>query len=352
MAVTIYDIAQRANLSHSAVSMALRGSTRVSEATRLRVRALAEAMGYQPNFFARGLKSADTKIIAAVMPLNAQPSSELVLTIQQQCLASGYHVVWQNLTPELEDQRRIFGLLTQGIFDAALVMMYAYAPLRDLVRKFVDSGKPMVVIGPPHDLPDDSGVMEVCIDGGRAVRSATRLLLEQGHRCIAHVVHTPMTPSEKDSHAAIVETLRAAGVDDWDPEYRFLYSPDGNDLQDGFRCARELIDRRSRITAVECPNDLFGIGFMHAVFAAGLRVPEDISILGSNNLAQADYCQVPLTSIDIKYREAAVLGCRMLQRKLKKPSTRSPGDRIVLSSEVVLRNSIGPVRPQVELAAN
>ncbi len=351
MAVTIYDIAQKANLSHSAVSMALRGSSRVSAATRQKVRKLAEEMGYQPNFFARGLKSADTKIIAAVMPLDSSPSSELVRTIQQQCLANGYHVVWQNLTPDIDDQRRVFKLLTQGIFDGALVEMYSYEAIKDQVRKFVDSGHPMVVIGPPHDLPADSGVMAVAIDGSNAVRSATRLMIEQGHRHIAHIIHGPMTHSEVDSHIIIKQTLEAAGITDWDPAYVFQFSPDGNDMQDGHRCAQEILQRGSRITAVECPNDLFGIGFIQGIYEAGLSVPDDISVLGSNNMTYSDYCRVPLSTIDIKYHEAAMMGCELLQRQLKKKNEPSTCSRVTMSCEVVLRNSIGPVRKYPKLSA-
>ncbi len=343
MPVTIYDIAREAGLSHSAVSMALRGSKQVSAATRERVTALADQMGYRPNASAVNLKRPETKIIAALMPLDIRSINEIVVTVQTECEARGYQVLWQHFPADLHGQTRVLENLNLGYSDAAVMMLYEYTPVADLLRRYLRSNRPVVALGFPRDLKPHTNLMPVSIDNRAAVTAVFELLIRQGHRHIVHI--QPELPDDEDeaTHTVIRGVLDKHGVSGWDASFRFHLPVSSDRLLDGYHCADVLLRQRPEVTAIQCPHDLFALGFMRRCFELGLRIPEDLSLSASGNVSDGNYAYTRLTTIDMKYKEMAALGCRMLCEQLTRGSWPVPPKPLFLQAEVVLRDSIsGP----------
>ncbi len=342
MAITIYDIAKEAKLSHSAVSMALRGASGISAATRARVLSLAVEMGYRPNASARSLKSAETRIISAIMPLEQRTTLEIITRVQSECENRGYQVLWQNLPSDPSGARRVLEYACKGYSDAMLMMLYDYETVGDLLENYLKSGRPMAVFGVPQDLKFQEGLLPIDIDNLRAVRGVTEMLIAQGHRHIVHVRPENPSPIDQASHRTIEETMRSHGVDDAGSSFHFGFSLAEDMFANGARCAELLLRQRPEVTAVECPNDIFAIGLIRRLSELGVRVPHDISVVGSDNTLDANHALVRLTSIDMKYREAAVLGCRLLCEQLTEHNWAAPPQPVKLQAEVVLRDSTGP----------
>ncbi len=342
VAVTIYDIARQAGLSHSAVSMALRGSRQVSERTRERVRRLADQLGYRPNASAVKLKNAETRIIAAIMPLELRACNEIVLMLQNECESRGYQVLWQNLPTDPAGQRRTFEYLCTGYSDAALLLLYDYEAVAVPLERYLRSGRCAVLFSPPVDSRPNANLLPIENNNTAAVYSINELLVRQGHRAIVHIQPSSPTPINESSYRTIREAMHRNGVTDYDPSFRFAFSPGNNLLFEGYRCTDLLLSRRPEVSAVNCPNDIFAIGMMRRLIELGKRIPQDISLVGSDNTVDANYATVRLTSIDLKYKEIALLGCRMLCERLNGAVWADPPDRIHIQAEVVLRDSTGP----------
>ncbi len=342
MAVTIYDIAKTAGLSHSAVSMALRGSRQVSERTRERVRQLADELGYCPPASGFKSKNAATKIISAIMPLELRACNEIMVTLQTECEARGYQVLWQNLPVDTAGQMRVFEYLCTAYSDAALMLLYDCEKIRKPLERYLRSGRSAVLFSPPVDFQPHENLLPIDNNNTDAVYSINDLLVKQGHRAIVHIQPGVPTPGNEASYQMIVKAMRDNGITDYDPGFRFAFSNCTNMLFEGYRCTDLLLARRPEVSAVNCPNDIFAIGMMRRLLELGKRVPQDISLVGSDNNIDGSYSTVRLTSIDLKYREMALLGCRMLGEQLAGGAWGNPPDRIHIKTEVVLRDSTGP----------
>ncbi len=348
MPVTIYDIAREAGLSHATVSMALRDLPRVRQSTRERVQSLARKMGYSPNQAAVSLKIGHNSTVALILPhLECLPEFGLVHRIENGCRSRGYNVTLYGLPVIPEEQHRLFEFIHRSEYMAVVTYLYDYAPVADVIQKILAAKCPVVVIGPPRDIMSCPGLAQVDVDNFGAVRQCIEKLISIGHRRIVHTtVMDPDSPDLLKVNNFIQDIVEKNGIRDWEVSCPCVEKNLADPAASGYRAAEKILREKPGVTAIQCFNDFFAFGLMRGLTEIGVRVPEDISICGSDDTFLARYSKISLTSIGMKSSEAANAAWDFLERQLADGDWEHAPEPVRLTSNLVIRESTAPA-PEV-----
>ncbi|MDQ7844431.1 MAG: LacI family DNA-binding transcriptional regulator [Armatimonadota bacterium] len=332
MAATIRDVAARAGVSVATVSRVVnRSPHRVSAATQRRVLAAVRALGYESNPIARGLKKRSTRTVALIVPDISNPFFPAIARgIEDVARARGYAVLLCNTYEDLERERAYLELLARRMVDG-LVFATVGSNTRHL-RALRRQGRPVVLVA-----RDVAGVRidSVLVDNFRGEFEATTHLLGLGHRRIAHITGPPSLHVAAERRRGYLAALEAAGV----PRSEALVV-EGNFAADGGRRAVErLLARGAKFTAVVAANDLMAIGAMEALRRAGRRIPQDVAVVGFDDITFASLVCPALTTVaQPKYR----MGQLAMERLLALMDGADEGGRqTVLIPQLVVRDSCG-----------
>jgi DNA-binding LacI/PurR family transcriptional regulator len=334
--VRLKDIARHAGVSVMTVSKALRDQPDVSAATKVRIKSLAQQMGYVPDSSAQGLRTRTTKLFGLVIPSSTNPIfTRVVYAIEERAQELGYGILLAHThnMPEREEVciRRLLSRRVDGLF---ISPVYRFEAEARIYQEVLARQTPTVLIGPPA--PFCKSFVSVEIDEQAASHAATQHLLKLGHKRIAYLTgpHTALWAHER--FEGYRRALREAGLDADDK----LVFQAGNTIEDGAKAAQQMLNESCGATAVQAVNDLVAIGCAQTLFAKGLRIPEDISLVGFGNITLAKYFRVPLTTIrQPKYRlgMAAVEAMMNLLQGQHVETKRLP-------AELVERKSTAPPR--------
>jgi LacI family transcriptional regulator len=306
MRVTIHDIAKLLGVSPSTVSRALSGKGRISPAMREKIRQVAEELGYRPNALARGLATRRTGEVGVViherhLPLDERSFYGVILeTIEAELAQHGYHVLFSTLGdqlfPRCVEERRVDGLIILGT-DVS----------EDLVRSLAQI-VPLVLVD--HALP---GIPSVVGDNVGGAKLATAHLLEHGHREVAFVAETLTDPSFRARFEGYQLALKERGL-----RVRKDFVVEGGRRSDSDRVAMEKLLGGKRLpTAIFAANDFMAVGAIKALTKAGLRVPEDVAVVGFDDGALATVVHPPLTTVRVPRVEMGRASARKLLRLLR-----------------------------------
>ena len=334
MAVRLKDIARDLGVSVVTVSKVLRGNSDISDATRRRVLKRMKELNYQPNMMARGLASGRTYTVGLVVPDLVHPFfAEFAKSLSGVLRTSKRALILASSEedPDVERQE-IRTLLSRGV-DVLMI-----ASCQANLRNFYELGD----VRTPYLLFDRNfphlAAHFVGSDDVKVGEMATRHLIEIGRKRIAHIGGKNTSPSFdrlRGYRNALAESRLAALENYIIVRERMEESGD----MVGFQAMQELLTLDPRPDAVFCYNDLTAIGAIEATFQAGLRVPEDIAVIGCGNLRYANYLRVPLSSID---HGTAELG-RIAGEFALELSTNPEQDpkSILVASTLVVRQSTG-----------
>jgi DNA-binding LacI/PurR family transcriptional regulator len=329
--VSIKDIARKAGVSHSTVSRALRGSPLVNPRTAERIRRLAARMGYVPNAAARSLATARTGIVGLVITTLADPFlAEIVRGVEEVALEAGYRLflATSNADPERElaAVRALAESRVEGVIVASSRVGELYLPHLEAL------GVPIVLINNQREEPF---IYSVASDSYQGAVQAISYLVELGHTRIAYIAGPPTARSNRERLAGYREAMARAGLP-LDP----AWIAEGNGRPEGGEWGmRRLLEAPRRPTAVFCYNDMTAIGALRAARAAGLRVPDDLSIIGFDDILFAAYTEPPLTTVAQPKYEMGRTAMSMLLRLLQ--GERTP-THLRLPCRLVERASCGP----------
>lgn len=331
MRVTIKDIARAVGVSHTTVSRALRDSEEINPETRARIRAVAESMGYRPNPVARALQGRRTQTLGVVVTRLSDPfHTEVVQGIEKVAQAHGYGLLLSLSHEDPAKERAIVEMLAakqvDGIIVAASRLGSRYLPLLEALRI------PIVLINSHQTGPYVYSVATDNVHGGYL---ATRYLIDLGHRAIAYIGNRRGGRSNQDRYRGYRQALREVGLS---PRPEWVVKGDGR-VGAGEAAMRRLLEVSPRPTAVFCYNDLTAIGALRAAVQAGIRVPEDLSIIGFDGLEEGSYVFPALTTVAQPRQQLGRLAAEMLLEILNgRPSPR----RILLQGTLLERASCGP----------
>lgn len=291
--VTIKDIAERVNVSPRAVSAALNGTGRVSVATRERIRRTAREMNYQPNMLARGLVSRRTFLIGVVLPYVSNSFfSRILHGIEERCVAEDFDLLLGNsegISNEHEDGalERMINRNVDGVICSPNPTAYrTYARLREHGVPVLQLMRAAEGLRAPYVGVDD-------LAGGLA---AVRYLISIGHRRIGFLGHrderyAAIRDRREGYFRAFLESGLSCDVERW-------LEPGTLNVEDGRRAATRLLERAPELTAIFAATDYAAIGAIQACIARGLRVPQDVSVIGYDDIELAEYqIDYPLTTV-------------------------------------------------------
>jgi len=330
---SIKDIARLARVSHPTVSRALQNSPLVNPRTAERIRKIALESGYRASAVARGLVTRRTRTIGLVVTTVADPfTSEVVSGIEQTANDHGYSVFLADSNADPERERKVVQAFAERRVDGIIVTSSRvgalYLPL--LSEMMV----PIVLVNDQHPGAFVHSVMICNLEGSRAVANH---LVELGHRRIAYLGDKFGYQSDAERYAGYREALDAAGIP-LDPDLK-VYG-DGKP-EAAMRAMDALLALTHPPTAVCCYNDMSALGAMRSIHMHGLRVPEDISVAGFDDLFIASYTQPPLTTVRQPMRR---MGQMAMESLFKLMSGEEQEVKIKVEAELIVRESTARVK--------
>lgn len=333
--VRLKDIAEVAGVSVMTVSKALRDKSDLSSATKARIRALAEQMGYVPDVSATALRSRTTRLLGLVIPAPTDPVySRVMLALEGHAHELGYDLLLAHSLgkPEREDAviRRLMARRVDGLFVAPVYRMAKTAPVWEDLRK---QKIPTVILG--HRAPFCEGFLNVETDDIGASASVTAHLLELGHRRIAFFSGPANSPWARERMEGYRRAHRDAGV----PLDDKLIFNAGSTVDEGASAALQLIQENPNATAIQGVNDMVAIGAANALLNQGIRIPQDLSVAGFGNVLVSEYFRVPLTTV----RQPKLRLGAMAMDVMQKIMAGEPAQPVRLAAELTTRASTGPV---------
>jgi DNA-binding LacI/PurR family transcriptional regulator len=331
--LSIKDIARLARVSHPTVSRALQNSPLVNPATAAKIRKIAEAAGYRPSAVARGLVTRRTRTVGLVVTTVADPfAGEVACGIEQAAQDRGYAVFLANSNADGEHERRVVQALAERRVDGIIVTSSRVGS--DYLPMLAQLNVPMVLVNDQYPGEFVHSVMIANEDGSRA---ATNHLIELGHRRIAYVGDRSGYQTDTERLKGYKQALAEAGI-----EFASELAVHGDGRPEGAVAAVDgLLRLADPPTAICCYNDMTALGAMRAIRARGLRVPEDLSVAGFDDLFFAEYLEPALTTVRQPMRRMGELA---MENLLKLMSGEESVAQVKVDAELIVRGSSGKVK--------
>jgi DNA-binding LacI/PurR family transcriptional regulator len=333
--MNIREIAKRCGVSVATVSRVLNHPENVAEPTRRKIESIMKAEGYTPNWFARGLNLGRTDAIGLMIPHILNPGDmEIAKGVEDVAHKKGYTTLLCNAENDAEKERNyIVSLLARKV--DGIVLISSLLENRE-VHEVVDQGVPVVLVGENRDIRD---VPIVRVDCRGAARRAALHLIENGYRRIAAV--TGITPELENNYK--LEGYEQALAENGAPLRREYLIRVENSAEGGYAAGRRLMEIGEIPNGVLASSDVLAIGVMSAVKEAGLRRPEDVSIVGFDNISMSYWVDPKLTTMEKPLHKMGVVGARLLFdiMDMKGEEQRAAHRVVLLEEKLKIRRSSG-----------
>lgn len=336
MGVTIYDIASKAEVSIATVSRVFNNSPRVSEKTRERVLEIARSLNYQPNVSAQSLARQKTHLISAVVPVMTNFFYMEIMRGMQDALMDSEYDLIVYVAPKPEEVDSQLERATQRGRSEGLILLSM--PLAEAhVKRLKASKQAIALVDALH--PDFDSISVDNVKGGQM---ATAHLLAQGYERIGHISVYPEPPPAEQRREGYEKALREAGRE-VDPALiaRSTRQPFGFVEDAGYESMQVLLARPPRPDAVFVASDVQALGALRALHAAGLRVPEDVAVIGFDDIKISEY--VGLSTLRQPMYEMGKLAVEKLLTRVHYPD--HPITQTVFSPRLVQRATTGVRTP-------
>ena len=330
--VTLRDVARHAGVSHQTVSRVINENDHVNPETRDRVMQAIAELGYRPNAIARSMAQGRSYKLACLSPnLTDFTFAAIIEGAEREARQHGYFLLpssvqdvstFEALAEELVSSHRVEGLM----------VIYPYMDERYC---HLPENSPVVFVG-AH--PRSQQVNSVSLDSEYAARLATQHLVDLGHKKIAMVTG----PMNEDSVHERLSGFKTVMVQNGTPPDPDLIHEGDWAASSGVDAVQDFLDTGKKFTAIFAQNDRMAIGVLSALRHKGIRVPEDVSVVGFDDMPLASYFDPPLTTIRQDFTAIGEQAVHVLMNKIEKPGT--PLENRVLSAELIVRGSTCPLR--------
>ena len=340
--VTLKHIADELGISINTASRALNAKPDVSPATRERVVETARRMSYVPNGLARSLIKGRTRTVGLVIDDVSNPIfGMLIRGAEDTARSQGYSVILSNTDGSGDLESQAVRILRSKRVDGMLIhpMQVSYDHLMELKA----AGIPLVLLNRHIDALDVDYVINNNLSG--AYQAVTHLL-SLGHRRIAHVTGPLQISSVQERLAGYRKGLEEVGL----PFDRDLVVHGRLDMEEGYRATEALLGQHPEITAFFLYSDLLAIGALKALRCRGYRVPEDVSLVGYDDIVFAELLEVPLTTVRQPIYEIGRRGMEVLLELVQEPEAERIRQHVVLEPQLVVRRSTCSPRVHAEVS--
>ena len=338
--LTIKEIAKMAGVSPSAVSIVLNNRKGVSEHTRTRVMNIVKKLNYYPNPNSRRLLFNKTNNIGILFKKNVSPMehffySELNNIILHECEALGYNLIFSSLEynnktneiilPNVVNYRDVDGIILYGDIDT------------QIINKFNTMDIPFIIVD-SHNVSND--ILSVSADYFEAAYTATNYLINIGHKAIAFI-GTSLIPHYGNQTFSgfkkAIEENRISLPINW-------IQLDAFDEDSSYLCMKNILSYNQAPTAIICAADIYAIGAMRCLKDSKYKIPEDMSIIGIDDIILDQYVEPALSTIKIDKMKMGKIAIDLLVKKIKNENVEN---QIVSSNELIIRKSTQPVNCQL-----
>jgi len=335
---TLRDVAAAARVHPATASRALNPETRilVSEDTARRVTAAAAKLGYRPNPVARSLRTRRSHTVGVLIPdLNNPLFPPIVRGLEDKLAAAGYVALIGNTDADAGRERLLFEQMRARQVDGFVL---ATVTLHDrLLAEVASADLPVVLM---NRLSQDYSFPSVSVDNEQGGRMAVSHLARLGHTRIAHIAGPQEASTGLHRLRGFKEGMAAHGLEA--SEHLIAYAARYT-VEEGARCARELLAADGGFTAVAAANDMLAVGCYAALDEAGLQCPDDISVIGFNDMPFIDRLRPPLSTVRFPHYQ---LGTEAAQLLLERIGVRdAPVKILYLAPELVVRGSTAQRAP-------
>ena len=330
---TLRDVAAAARVHPATASRALNPETRilVSEDTARRVSAAAAKLGYRPNPVARSLRTRRSHTVGVLIPdLNNPLFPPIVRGLEDKLAAAGYVALIGNTDADASRERLIFEQMRARHVDGFVL---ATATLHDrLLAEAAAADLPVVLM---NRLSQDYSFPSVSVDNEQGTRMAISHLARLGHTRIAHIAGPQEASTGVSRLRGFREGMAAHGLAVREDlvAYAARYT-----VEEGTRCARELLAVQGGFTAVAAANDMLAVGCYAALDEVGLQCPDDISVIGFNDMPFIDRLRPPLTTVRFPHYQLGTEAAQLLLERIGQRE--APVKILYLAPELVVRKSV------------
>lgn len=327
--VTIVDVAHEADVSYATVSRVLNNGSHVKPDKRERVLRAMARLGYTPNQQARSLAGGRSQVIGLVVrDLGTAYIGEIVHGIDAELATAQYDMMLYTTHRRKTKESVYVTSLAQGMADGLLLVLPQN--IETYLQTLRQRRFPFVLIDHHGTGESESAVGATNWQGGY---DATHYLIELGHRRIGFITGTLDLGCSRDRLAGYQAAMTAAGF----PNDQALIQEGDFQQPTGFTCAQALLAAPERPTAIFASNDVMAFGAMEAVRDRGLRIPDDVSIVGFDDIPQAATVYPPLTTVRQPLAEMGARATHMLLELIENPD--QPAQRVELPTELIVRAS-------------
>ena len=335
----IRTIAQAANVSIATVSRTINGIATVNPEMARRVLAVIDELDYFPNTQARSLVSGRSRIFGLIVPEITNPFfPELIQGFEDVAVQNGYEILVSSTNNDPGRMSHCIRRMIERKVEGVAVMTFGTEePLLDQLAKrkvpmvFIDAG------------PDRPGISLLKVDYHHGIQQGVQHLVDLGHRKIAFI-RGPMNLHSAESRTdAFSSSLR---------EYGIAHNPNwiiegDHTLEGGVAAMEQLLAAKNTPTAVMCSNDMTAIGVMHKLYRAGLRVPDDLSVIGFDDIHISEVTIPPLTTVQMSRFELARSAFHALSAHVDASESSLPKRQYDIQTDLIVRESTGS--PKVAL---
>ncbi|MCK3657331.1 transcriptional regulator [Pasteurellaceae bacterium Pebbles2] len=328
---TIKDVAKMAGVSTTTVSHVINNTRHVAEETKQDVLKAIQQLNYSPSAVARSLKVNTTKSIGMIVTTSESPYfAEIIHAVEDRCYRQGYSLFLCNTQNNAEKIKNHLEMLAKKRVDGILVMCSEYH--QDSLELFNNfSELPMVVMDWGIEDNRNDLIQDNSFSGGYL---ATKYLIDNGHKkigIIAGELNKAIAKTRYDGYVQAMQEANLAVNPNWVMEGFF-------EPEDGYECMNKILVQAELPTAVFCCNDVMALGAISAITERGLRVPEDISIIGYDNIHSSRFYAPPLTTI---HQSKARLGERALKLLFERIQSKNNQREVIeMHPELVVRKSV------------
>ncbi|WHY85070.1 LacI family DNA-binding transcriptional regulator [Neobacillus novalis] len=331
--VTIKDIAKLANVSHTTVSRALNNSPLIKEPTKRKILEIAAQLNYTPNFNAKSLVMQKSHTIGLFFTSISDGTSASFLA---ETIKGVNHVIGQeyNLYVRGIDDYKEYSSINNQRFDGIILMSQSVSD-NPFIYHVKQMKIPLVVLN--REIEDDK-IINIISDDKVGSRQAVEYLLQQGHTNIALIEGREGFKSAQQRKEGYLTALIEENV-----SINKAYSVEGNyDMESGYNKMEQLLSLEKPPTAVFCSNDDMAIGAINAIFASGLNVPNDISVVGFDDIGFAQYTNPRLTTVKRPVEQISFMGAEKILSLIQTKNV--SGETILVNTELIFRDSVRKIK--------
>ena len=328
---SIRDVAKRAGVSIATVSRAVNRIPTVDPDLAKRVWQAIDEVGYLPNTQARALVSGRSRMLGLIVSEITNPFfPELVQEFENLAVAQGYEVLIGSTNYEPERTESLIRRMLQRSVDGVAVMTFGIE--EELVQKLVEREFPLVFVDAGPDLPN---IRVLKVDYAEGIRQAVQHLAALGHRRIAFISGPLRLRSAVARRDAFLKSMAQLGL-----TVPAEHLVEGNHTMEGGIGAMERLITLSELpTAVMCSNDMTAIGVLHALYRTTHKVPEEISVVGFDDIHLAQFMLPPLTTVQMSCKSLAAAAVEALRAGIERDNPKAAKTQWHIPTQLVVRQS-------------